>query len=92
MLTEHLHRTMEELERLSPEAQEEVAAQLEAILQREQQRSAAIPPKRPPLDLIGAWRDIPWEEMEAELDRIRHESTPTMPIDLDETDDSPETR
>lgn len=33
------------------------------------------------LKLAGAWSDLNWEEMEQELDRIRHESKPTPPID-----------
>ena len=32
------------------------------------------------LSLAGAWADLDWEEAEAELDRIRHESQPTAPI------------
>ena len=31
--------------------------------------------------LIGAWADLDWEETLDALDRIRHESTPTPPID-----------
>ena len=31
--------------------------------------------------LAGEWSDLDWEEMAEELDRIRHESTPTPPID-----------
>ncbi len=34
------------------------------------------------LRVIGTWRDFDWEEMEEALDRIRHESVPTPPIDL----------
>ena len=34
------------------------------------------------LAVIGAWSDLDWEETAAELDRIRHESTPTPPIEL----------
>jgi hypothetical protein len=34
------------------------------------------------LSLIGAWRDMDWEEMVEALDRIRHESKPTPPIEL----------
>ena len=34
------------------------------------------------LALAGAWSNIPWEELEAGLDRIRHESEPTPPIEL----------
>ena len=32
------------------------------------------------LSAIGAWSDLDWDEMEAALDRIRHESKPTPPI------------
>jgi hypothetical protein len=32
------------------------------------------------LDLAGAWSHMDWDEMERELDRIRHESKPTPPI------------
>jgi hypothetical protein len=33
------------------------------------------------LDLAGAWSDLDWDEMEEALDRIRHESIPTPPIE-----------
>ncbi len=33
------------------------------------------------LELAGAWSDLDWDEMEQALDRIRHESKPTPPID-----------
>ena len=29
------------------------------------------------LSAIGAWSDLDWDEMETDLDRIRHESKPT---------------
>lgn len=32
-------------------------------------------------DLAGAWSDLDWEETVTELERIRHESIPTPPID-----------
>ncbi len=35
------------------------------------------------LSLAGAWSDLNWDDMEQELDRIRHESKPTPPIELD---------
>ena len=35
------------------------------------------------LALAGAWNDLPADQMEEELDRIRHTSKPTPPIDLD---------
>lgn len=31
--------------------------------------------------LAGAWADLDWGEAVAELDRIRHQSEPTPPID-----------
>ena len=34
------------------------------------------------LDLAGVWSDLDWDEAQAALDRIRHESTPTPPIAL----------
>jgi hypothetical protein len=34
------------------------------------------------LAVIGAWSDLDWEAMEQALDRIRHESIPTPPIEL----------
>lgn len=35
------------------------------------------------LSAIGAWSDLDLDEMLDALDRIRHESKPTPPIDLD---------
>lgn len=32
--------------------------------------------------LAGSWSDLDWDEMEAALDHIRHESRPTPPITL----------
>lgn len=34
------------------------------------------------LALAGVWSDLDWEEMAEALDRIRHESEPTPPIEL----------
>lgn len=34
------------------------------------------------LALAGAWSGLDWEEMQEALDRIRHESKPTPPIEL----------
>ncbi|HLZ21983.1 MAG TPA: hypothetical protein VKQ30_07665 [Ktedonobacterales bacterium] len=35
------------------------------------------------LNLAGAWSDLDFDELVDALDRIRHERTPTPPIDLD---------
>ena len=32
--------------------------------------------------VIGAWSDLDWDEMVEALDRIRHDSKPTPPIEL----------
>ena len=34
------------------------------------------------LALAGAWADLPSDQMEEELDRIRHSSKPTPPLEL----------
>ena len=34
------------------------------------------------LDLMGAWSDLDWDDMEQALDRIRHESPPSPPLPL----------
>ncbi len=34
------------------------------------------------LALAGAWKDLPSDRMEEELDRIRHSSKPTPPFEL----------
>lgn len=36
------------------------------------------------LSAICAWKELDWEFTLAELDRIRHESEPTPPLDLDD--------
>ena len=36
---------------------------------------------RKALAAIGSWKDLDWEETLDELDRIRHESEPTPPVD-----------
>lgn len=33
------------------------------------------------LNLAGVWSDLDWAETEQALDQIRHQSTPTPPID-----------
>jgi hypothetical protein len=47
--------------------------------QSSQAKSKAI---KAALALAGAWRDRDWNEVETELDRIRHSSKPTPPFTL----------
>lgn len=37
---------------------------------------------RAALNLAGAWSDLDWDEIEEELNRIRHETPPSPPLDL----------
>ncbi len=47
---------------------------------------AANPPlssTRAALAVLGAWAEMDWNGLAADLSRIRHESRPTPPVDLD---------
>jgi hypothetical protein len=37
---------------------------------------------REALGLVGAWDDLDWDDIERALDRIRHESPPSPPIEV----------
>lgn len=89
-MIERLQRALEHVEELSPEAQEDLAQQIEEMteplsdLPESQGPPAedALPkPVRDALALAGAWSDLQDDgEFEA-LDRIRHASNPTPPIE-----------
>jgi hypothetical protein len=49
----------------------------------EPSRDANDPRVQRALLLAGAWGDVDWEQTAEDLDRLRHESRPTPPIDLD---------
>lgn len=50
----------------------------------EEEADAAIPQSatQEALSVIGAWSDLDWDEAVEALDRIRHETPPTPPIEL----------
>lgn len=89
-MIERLQRALEHIEDLSPEAQEELAQQIETM-------SAPLPdlttPGGPPADaalprsvqvalaLGGAWSDLQDDDEFAFFDHIRHEVAPTPPMD-----------
>lgn len=94
-MIERLQRALQHLEDLPPGMQEEIAAQIEEMTQPVERPQTAggfseardaeksLPqPVRDALSVIGAWRDMQGDDEFATLDRIRHESQPTPPIDL----------
>lgn len=50
----------------------------------ENEADAALPrtAAQDALSVIGAWRDLDWEEAVEALDRIRRQTPPTPPLDL----------
>lgn len=88
-MIERLQRALEHIGELSPEEQEDLAQLIEE--RTEPLEDVSVPqnlpvdenlPKsvRDALALAGAWSDLKDDEFEA-LDRIRHESKPTPPVD-----------
>ena len=88
-MIERLQRALEHIGELSPEMQEDIAQLIEELT--EPLEDVPVPqnlsvdenlPKsvRDALALAGAWSDLKDDEFEA-LDRIRHESKPSLPIE-----------
>lgn len=61
---------------------ETVAVLMPAEAAGKQKQEKARTSVKEALALAGAWADLPSENMEEELDRIRHESKPTPPLKL----------
>jgi hypothetical protein len=89
-MIDHLHDALSYLEQLPPEAQEDVASYIEALVEA-LGRETFVPshPRRVPPEIqltkqwedpAGAWSDLP-DTMLEELDRIRHASPPTPPLE-----------
>ena len=88
-MIERLQRALEHVDELSPEEQEDIAQLIE---ERTEPLEDVPVPRNLPTDenlpksvqdalaLAGAWSDLKDDEFEA-LDRIRHESKPTPPVD-----------
>ena len=92
-MIERLQRALEHIEELPPEAQEDLAIQIEEMAAPIEEPSSASQtpsdeslPKsvRDALAVFGAARDLQYDDEFEALDRIRHESKPTPPIDLDD--------
>jgi hypothetical protein len=102
-MIERLQRALEHVEELPPAAQEEVATLIEELAEP----LDAAPARRPEPDgehlpesvrdalaLGGAWSDLRGDDEFAALDRIRHESMPSEPMDeqlawLDDGEETP---
>lgn len=69
-----LQRALEHVDELPPDLQEQLAEIIE-----QHTEPVGIPPE----SLAGAWSDLPdtFDEMLDALDRIRHASPPTPPVD-----------
>lgn len=93
-MIERLRRALEHVDELSLESQEELAELIEeqtALSTDKVVASSQVPehsrlPKRirTALAAIGSARDLQGDDEFAALDRIRHESTPTPPIEFDD--------
>ena len=82
-MIDHLQEVLPRLAHLPPQAQEEVANYIE-LLERKasmEERAADFALEEPWMDPAGAWSDLP-DDMFDELDKIRHSSPPTPPIEL----------
>lgn len=89
-MIERLQRALEHVEELPPAAQEEVATLIEELTEplevapagRLEADEKHLPKSvRDALALGGAWSDLQGDDEFAALDRIRHESKPSEPMD-----------
>ena len=90
-MIDRLHSTLPSLEGLSPEAQEEAATYIKALVEALGHVSVVrahtrdVPSKKPIgvqwQDPFGAWSDLS-DTMLDELDQLRHMSQPTPPLEL----------
>lgn len=76
-MIDRLARALEHVEELPPEAQEELAEQIEAFRLPASPTSGHLPTHR---SFAGIWRDLP-DDMEETLLRWRREATPTPPLE-----------
>lgn len=74
-MTDRLHRLFDRIEQLPATEQDEIAEQFEALAEL-YLRKIAQPASLPRPSYAGIWSDLP-DDMEDELDRMRHEVPPT---------------
>ena len=95
-MIERLQRALRHIEELSPAAQEDLAALIEeqVLPLPDALPESEAPPRssndqlpkriRVALAAIGSARNLQDDDEFAALERIRHESTPTPPVELDD--------
>jgi hypothetical protein len=82
-MIDRLHNMLDRLQSLPQSEQEEVAEQLENLLARIERRLPHAQEKSTAWrKLIGVWADDDVDQAYAELDRIRHASPPSPPIQM----------
>ena len=89
-MIDRLQNMFPQVEQLPPEAQEELATYLEALIAVLERKTFTSQYLQQTLltkqgaefreDLFGVWKDLP-DDMLDELDRIRHSNPPTPPIE-----------
>ena len=89
VMIDRLRQALEHIEELSPELQDELAMQIEEMIEPVDQRAT---PRPAPIDehlprhiamalsAIGSWRKLQDDDEFEAIDRIRHESQPSLPI------------
>jgi hypothetical protein len=90
-MIDRLHNVLPYLEHLPPEAQEEAATYIEALIEalklgamvhaQTKDVSSQEPTGVQWQDPFGAWSDLP-DTMLDDLDQLRHASQPTPPLEL----------
>ena len=91
-MIERLRRALEHIDELPPSMQEVLAEQIEQMTEPVEEvvdQPRMIDPNLPKsvrdaLAMAGSWSDLQDDDEFEALERIRHESKPTPPIDLDD--------
>ena len=83
-MTDRLQHELADLERLSPDEQEELALYIEALRQAHAHEAAVstLDLTQPWQDPAGAWSDLPEDDEAETFYRMRHETAPSAPIEL----------
>jgi len=84
-MIERLQQALMKIEKLPPEVQEEVAAEIEALTEPFEERlnmkTSRAGGKRS--NLAGAWSDLAWDDEAEAFDRMHHATQPSPPLDYE---------